>query len=165
MLGATIRESQINSSSVLRLHNDSKRLSISVHCYGLRRSRNQLRSLNRCDKSILGAWAYPQRSFGVIGVCCQEENRIQPFAAGIALVWHFLSSKFSHLSNYPLVQVIARSIGRDLSKNLCFAAKPGITAFSNALSDKEVNYGESHSGSERERQSCPNRNPPRGGSA
>ena len=99
------------------------------------------------------------------GSVAKKEDGIQPFAAGIALIRHFLSSKLSHLSNDPLVQVIARSVGRDLSQNLCFAAKPGVTALPNALSDKEINYGESHSSSERERQSCPNRNPPSGGRA
>src|ERR1019366_9964980 len=116
----------INSSSVLRLLNHAKRLSISSHRYGLRWPWNQIRPLNRCYKSILRAWTYPQRTLRVIGVCCQEEDGIQPFAAAIALIRHFLSSKFSYLSNYPLVQMIARSIGRDLSQNLGFAAKPGV---------------------------------------
>src|SRR5271165_4915958 len=99
MLGATIREPQINSFSVLRLHHDSKRLSISFDSYRLWRPWNQLRPLNRCDKEILGAWAYPQRGFTVIRICSQEENRIQSLAAGIALIRYFLGSKFSHLSN------------------------------------------------------------------
>src|ERR1035437_5217583 len=82
-----------------------------------------------------------------------------------ALIRHFLSSKLGYLSNYAFAQVIARSIGRDLSQNFCFAAKPSVTALPNALSDKEINYGESHSSSERELQSCPDRNPPSGGRA
>ena len=87
-----------------------------------------MRPLNRCHKSILRAWTYPQRSFTVIGICCQEEDRIQPFAAGIALIWYFLSGKFSYLLNYAFVQVITWSIGRDLSQNFGFTAKPGVTA-------------------------------------
>src|ERR1017187_9685454 len=96
MLGATIRESQINGSSVLRLDNNSNRLAPSFQLRGLGDIWNELRPLNRCDKSILGAWAYPQRVFTVIGICGQEEDRIQPLPAGIALIRQFLTSKLGH---------------------------------------------------------------------
>src|ERR1700675_4394189 len=107
---AMIRQSKINSSSALRLHHDAKRLSIPVDCYGFRRSRSELCLLNRLNESILRAGADPQRTLSVVRVCCQEKYRIQSFAAGVAVIRYLLRSKFSHFSNYPLVEAVARRV-------------------------------------------------------
>ena len=75
----------------------------------------------------------------MLGFVAKKEYRIQPFTAGIALIRHFLSCKLSHLAHDPPVQVIARSVCRDLRQNLSFAAKPSVTALPETLCDKEIN--------------------------